>query len=138
MYEDLLDHSADISMCAVWLSDHGYQFDLTTFHSHECHSMLVPKPTKLSEASAIYASLSHTVWTIFSFCFAVTGILLWGMAIIKIAKKNHYTSLVRTYLDLINVATGHGLNNLPDQSSANVLLLRWVRVTKNSFIFVAK
>ncbi len=125
MYADLLNHSADISMCAIWLSDHGYLYDLTTFHSHECHSMLVPKPTKFSEASAIYSTLSSVVWTVFGFSFVITGILLWAMAKIKIESKNRYVSIIRTFLDLTNVATSHGIDNLPDQNSAKVLLLRY-------------
>lgn len=124
MYEDLLNHSADIAMCAVWLSDHGYKYDLTTFHSHECHSMLVPKPTKLNEATAIYTTLSYPVWIVFGFWFIMTGFLLWGIAKTKILIKNRYISLIRSFLDITNVATSHGLDNFPDQNSVKVVLLR--------------
>lgn len=125
MYEDLLNHSADIAMCAVWLSDHDYKHDLTTFHSHECHSMLVPKPTKLSEATAIYSTLSYPVWILFGCSFFLTTFLLWGIANFKVVPtKNRYISLARTFLDITDVATSHGLESFPEQNSVKILLFR--------------
>lgn len=124
MFDDLVNHTADIAMCSVWLTEYEKRFDLSTYHSHECATLLVPKPKKLSEITAIYTTLSSQVWLIFAFCFTVTGILMWSSARIETVQRTVYVNFGRTFLEMINITTWHGVSHFPTQHSITILLMR--------------
>lgn len=112
-------------MCSVWLTELDYyQYDLSTFHNHECYTLLTPKPVKLSEAVAIYKTFSGHIWITFGMCFFITGMLLWGSARIQSTEKTVYSNLSRTFLEVTNIATAHGVGYFPKQHSINILLFR--------------
>lgn len=124
MFEDLDNHTADIAMCSVWLTEYENRFDLSTHHHHECATLLVPKPKKLSEITAIYTTLSSQVWLIFAFCFAATGMLMWSSARIETGQRTVYGNFSRTFLEMINITTSHGVGHFPRQNSIKILLIR--------------
>lgn len=109
----------------MWLSELDYyEYDLSTFHNHECYTLLTPKPVKLSQVTAIYKAFSSQIWITFGICFFVIVLLLWGSARIQITEKTVYTNLSRTFLDVTKIATSHGVDHFPKQHSINILLLR--------------
>lgn len=124
MFEDLVNRTADIAMCSVWVTDYENRFDLATYHHHECATLLVPKPTKLSEITAIYTTLSGQVWLIFAFFFAATGMLMWSSAKLDTVQTAAYANFSRTFLEMINIATSHGVGHFPRQHSIKILLMR--------------
>lgn len=123
--DELNNRLVDMRMCSVWLTELDYyQYDLSTFHNHECYTLLTPKPVKLSTVSAIYKTFSAQIWMIFGSCFLAIGLLLWGSARIHITDKTVYTDLSRTFLEVTNIATSHGVGYFPKQHSINILLFR--------------
>lgn len=124
MFDDLVNNTTDIAMCAVWLTEYENKYDVSTFHSHECTTLLVPKPTRLSEITAIYTTLSGQVWLLFGLCFFVTGLLVWQSAKMEMIEKLVYGNVSRTFLEVMNIATSHGIGYFPRQNSIKLLLLR--------------
>lgn len=125
MFKDLQNHTADLAMCSIWISFFDNTFDASSFYSHECNTLMVPKPKRLSEITAIYTTFSGQVWLTFGlFCFA-TGIFLWGSAITGIVDKSVYVNITRAFLEITNIATLHGVHIFPrQQSSIKILLMR--------------
>lgn len=124
MFEDLANDTADLA-CSIWLMlEYANEYDLSTFHSHECITFLVPKPKRLSEITAIYTTLSAQVWLVFGLCFFSTGVLMWSSARIQTMERNIYANFSRTFLELMNIATSHGVGYFPTQHSINILLTR--------------
>lgn len=112
-------------MCSVWLTELDYyKFDMSAFHNHECYTLLTPKPVKLSEVTAIYKTFSAQIWIVFGICLMSTGLLLWIIARAEATKTTVYTSLSRTFLEVIHIATAHGVGTFPKQQSINILLIR--------------
>lgn len=125
MFQDLENHTADLAMCSIWISDFDNTYDASMFYSHECNTLMVPKPKRLSEMTAIYTTFSGRVWLTFGlFCLA-TGIFLWSSAIIGIVDKSVYVNITRAFLEIMNIATLHGVDIFPrQQSSIKILLIR--------------
>lgn len=124
LFNDLNNNTADIVMCSIWLSPYENKYDLSTFHELECGTLLVPRPKRLSEFTAIYTTLSGQVWLVFGICFFATGFSLWGSARIEIVERTVYMNVSRTFLEVMNIATSHGVRNFPRQRSIKLLLLR--------------
>lgn len=124
MFDDLIDDNSDVAMCAIWLYDYENKYDMSTYHNHECNTLLVPKPRRLSEITAIYTTLSGEVWVICLSFFFITGILLWSSAKIGIVEKTVYENIARSFLEVMNIATSHGVVQFPSQHSIKMLLLR--------------
>lgn len=124
MLEYLDEHKADIVMCNVWLTEREDKYDFTTFHNYECNTLMVPKPRRVSEITAIYTTLSAQVWLLFGLFFFVTGILLWVSAKIAMIENLIYVNVSRIFLDVISIATSHAVNYIPRQHFMRILLLR--------------
>lgn len=125
MFEDLKNQTADIAMCSIWISVFDDKYDVSGYYNHECNTLLVPKPKRLSEITAIYKTLSGLVWLTFGLCFFTTGMLLWSSAIIGIAERTVFVNMSRTFLEVMNIATLHGVQTLPkQQTSIKILLMR--------------
>lgn len=124
MFDDLKDHTADVAMCSIWVTlfDDGY--DVSTYYNHECNTLLIPKPKRLSEITAIYTTLSAEVWIIFALLFFAMGILLRSSPLID-TTKTVYGGMSDSFLDVMNVATTHGVPSFwKQQSSTKVLMTR--------------
>ncbi|KAJ6649859.1 hypothetical protein Bhyg_05100, partial [Pseudolycoriella hygida] len=125
--DELNNNLVDMRMCSVWLTELDYyDYDLSTFHNHECYTLLTPKPVKLSEVTAIYKTFSSYTWITFVLSFFLFGLLLWVSARIQLMEKTVYTDLSRTFLEVTNIATSHGVDKFPRQYSMNILLLSWI------------
>lgn len=126
---DIADNRTDMGICSMWMNaKRADQFDLSTFYDFQCHKFLVPRPTRLNEATAIYRTLSLAVWILFLCFFLVTGLLLMALSRIdtinSAADASMFNNFTRSMLEIVNIATGHGVNTIPKQHSINVLLIR--------------
>ncbi len=123
MFDDLENHTADLAMCSIWVSVFRDTYDVSSHYNHACFTLVVPKPKRLSEVTAIYTTFSGEVWFTFGLlCFA-TGILLWGSAMV--GKRTVYVSLSRSFLETMNIATSHGVDIFRTQrTSIKILLIR--------------
>lgn len=126
---DLSNKSSDMSMCALWLIEDIYkQHDLSTFYEKQCLTLLVPKPRKLHEATAIYTTLERHVWLIFFFFFLLSIVLLNKIAKIeKLLNESDsiFTDFSVTVMETINTATSHSVARFPDdQISVKIVLIR--------------
>ncbi|KAJ6643303.1 hypothetical protein Bhyg_08262, partial [Pseudolycoriella hygida] len=129
MFDDLKNRTADIAMCSIWISVFDDKYDVSGYYNHECNTLLIPKPKRLSEMTAIYKSLSGKVWLTFGLLFSATGFLLWSTAMVGIGDRSAYVSLSRTFLEIMNIATLHGVNTLRQQQiSVKILLMSWIIV----------
>lgn len=126
MFDDLKNRTADLAMCSIWISVFDDKYDVSGYYNHECNTMLIPKPKRLSEMTAIYTTLSGMVWLTFGLLFFITGILLRYCKMTGAdAKKNVHVNLSRTFLDVMNIATLHGVDDFWQQKrSAKTLLTR--------------
>lgn len=123
----MLADRADMAMCSIWFSLERYQqFDLTGYFDYQCGKFLVPKPDVINAASYIYLSMSVMVWCCVSMSFVGTGFLLTILSRCGklIRKKTVYDNVSRSFLDVISIVTGHGVQQFTSQSSINCLLLR--------------
>lgn len=126
MFDDLKNDTADIALCSLWsVLDDSY--DISTYYNHECNTLMIPKPQRLSEITAIYTTLSGYVWLSFGLFFFATGTLLrmTGMICIGVEKNTYYAKMSTAFVDVMSIATSHGVSSFwKHQSSAKVLLTR--------------
>lgn len=134
MFVDLRNHTADLAMCSIWTSEIDDTYDVSSYYNHECNTLLVPKPKRLSEISAIYATLRTEVWFTFALLFFATAMLLWGCEMIDSKPKGiYFLNLSGSFLDVMNIATSHGVESFWKQkSSTKILLLRYIKKSKIS------
>lgn len=131
---DIADNLTDMGICSMWMNaKRADQFDLSTFYDFQCIKLLVPRPTRLNAASAIYRTFAVDVWCVFLFFCLITGLLLMSLSRIdytiiycdKAARAvPKYNNFTRAIMEIMNIATGHGVNKIPTQHSLNVLLIR--------------
>lgn len=126
---DLSNKTSDIAMCSLWLIEDIYkQYDLSTFYEKQCLVLLVPKPMKLNEATAIYTTLDTPVWLLFLFFFVLSTVLLNWIAKMEQnfnESSSVFTDLTFTIMETINTATSHSVVRFPtDQTSVKILLIR--------------
>lgn len=123
MFDDLENHTADLAMCSIWVSVFKDQYDVSSYYNHACNTLIVPMPKRLSEITAIYTTFSGEVWLTFGLLFFATGILLWGSAMI--GKQTVYVNVTRSLLEIMNIATSHGVDIFRTQrTSIKILLMR--------------
>lgn len=125
MFDDLENHKADLSMCSIWVSVFKDQYDVSSYYNHACNTLIVPMPKRLSEITAIYTTFSYDVWLTFGVLFLATVLLLWASAMIGIGERAVYVQLSRSFLEIMNIATSHGVEIFQTQkTSIKILLMR--------------
>lgn len=126
---DVEDHSANVGMCSVWLTEDKYKrFDVTKYFSRLCGTFLVPKPALITHASYIYLPLSRLLW------FLIFGILLVTTVLYYLLYRHwesshsgdRFENLSRAFLDVINIATAHGLPKILQPIPLRVLIISWI------------
>lgn len=125
-FDDLKNDTADLALCSLW-SVLGDDYDISTYYNHECNTLMIPKPKRLSEMTAIYRTLSGYVWLTFGFFFFATGILLRvsGMVCTYVKGIAYYADVSNAFLDVMKIATSHGVDSFSrHQSSTKILLMR--------------
>lgn len=129
--QDLTNNTSDLAMCSIWLLEKKYKkYDLTTFYEQHCSTLLVPKPQKLNEATAIYTALSPMIRILLLFFFFLSSLLLNFFS--KMEKRlnrqdSQYTELSRALLETINTATSHSVHRFSSQKDhvpVKILLIR--------------
>lgn len=126
MFNDLENRTADLAMCSIWLKSIDDKYDYTAYYNHECSTLMVPKPKRLSEMTAIYKTLTGEVWLTFGLFFFATGLLLRSTAMMDVeVKRNVYVNMSEAFLDVTSIATQHGVNGFrKHQISTKILLMR--------------
>lgn len=140
---DLLNKTSDLGMCSIWVLVKNYKrLDRTTFFEQHCLTILVPKPKKLNEATAIYRALGPITRHLLFICFCVSSILLNFFS--KMEKRlyqrnSQYTEFSRAVLETINTATSHPVHRFPrgdGQAPVKILLSRWDILSKAENFYV--
>lgn len=123
MFDDLENHTADLAMCSIWVSVFKDQYDVSSYYNHACNTLIVPMPKRLSEITAIYTTFSGEVWLTFALLFIAAGIVLWGSG--TIGTQTVYVNVTRSFLEIMNIATSHGVEIFRTQrTSIKILLMR--------------
>lgn len=129
--DTLSNDTSDIALCSVYLSfDHIQRFDLSSYFDHLCLTLFVPRPKQITEALFIYLSLPFDVWICYVGIFIIVGLFLYAIsrlgAHLRIfdEKKVIYSNLQRSYIDVINVATSHGVTQFPFQAPLKIVIVR--------------
>lgn len=130
---DISNDLTDMGMCSIWLdADRDMKFDLSTYYNQICATMVVPKPYRLNEVTAIYLSFEKWVWVCFLCSAVLTGFLLTWMAKVGTQIDRRYKTVFaegsRSVLEIISTATSHGFHANHKQTSINILLIRY-RIT---------
>lgn len=133
----MADGVSNFALCSVWLTDHLlHRFDVTGYSSHLCGTFLVPKPAPIAQASYIYYPLEDEVW-ILIFSFLVITALLYhcfsrivnsrslGQWCSQLNAPTEFESLSRSFLDVINIVTSHGLPKIFHRPSIQILIISW-------------
>lgn len=127
--QDLSNQESDLAMCALWLMEDIHRnFDLSSFYEDQCLVLLVPKPMKLDEATAIYTTLDTYVWLLFLFFF------LWSIVSLNVVAKvesqlngssSIFIDFTVTVMEIVGTATSHSVTHFPnDQLSVKIILMR--------------
>lgn len=130
---------SNFALCSNWLTDHLVErFDVSGCFSHQCGTFLVPRPAPIAHASYIYYPLEDEVWIlIFSF-LVITTVLYYFFS--RIFRKNsapqanlsqdnppgEFDFMTQSFMDLINIATSHGLQRIVNRASIQILLISWI------------
>lgn len=136
---DVADGTAHFSLCSPWLTDHLLKrFDVTGYSSHLCGTFLVPKPAPIAQASYIYYPLEDEVWILILSFLVITAILYHCFArIIASPSLTHWftqyrhnvpeelDTLSRSFVDIINIITSHGLPKIMQRPSIQILIISW-------------
>lgn len=129
---DVKDGKSDLALCSIWMNHEHYRdFDLTSFIDRQCVTFLVPVNKLVRDGSTIYNSLSGAVWVLYIGAFISTGIILFFMARVYFRKINvgqgtqAFDFFSRNYMDLVNIASSHGIQRLPKPIPLKIVVMRY-------------
>lgn len=130
---EVANKTSDMAMCSLWLNyEHHHSFDLSSFIDRQCITFLVPVQKLISEGSTIYISLSGAVWALYIGTCVIAGILLIILAKIYFQRMNVgyeiecFDFLSECYLDLVNIASAHGIQRFPKPIALKMIFIRYV------------
>lgn len=125
---DLMAGRCDLSMCSMWMDvNRAYHFDITGYFDFHCGTFLVRKPAAFPTSSYIYLSMSHTVWLLLLVCLVLTAYLQTAFARLFVDYRACiYLDIGRSFLDLVGVASGHGLHLISSYAATRLLSLRYL------------
>lgn len=138
--KDVSSGVSNFALCSAWLTDHLLKdFDVTGYSSHLCGTFLVPRPAPIPLASYIIYPLEDEVW-IAILCFLVfTGLLYHCFSRIATShtighwlrnfsqnSEEEVDTLGRSFLDVVNVFTSHGLPRILQRTSVRMLITTWL------------
>lgn len=121
--------TSNIALCSKWLTIFAYQqMELSNYNNHICGTFLVPKPKPITSASYVYLPLNTTTW------WLIIGTLLITSSLYFLMYQQHYRrktsseggrweSLGRTLLDVINIATSHGIPKIIQRVPIQLLVM---------------
>lgn len=134
------DGKSDLALCSSWLSiNHYLVYGMSDYIHAECGTLLVPTPTLVSSALYAFFPFSLGVWvailcSLIGTACLLTGVSRWHLSQIRThydGSHNRYskhgrvyTDVVRSFLDLVNIATCHGTDHLPNYATAKITLMR--------------
>lgn len=117
----------NIALCSMWMILQRYKVcDFSVPYSSSSFTFLVPRPTLLSDAVAIYYSLSGSVWLAFIVCLMLVSCVFAVVSKFVRIEKRDERSLVQFNLYLVDIATGHGSPYFPPNFYIRHLLIRLV------------
>lgn len=104
--------------------------DMSTFYEQYCITLLVPKPKKLNEATAIYTALSAFIWLLLFLFFFSSSLLLHFISKMEqrlYQRDCQYTDFSRAVLETVNTATSHSVHRFPSEDAQIPvkILLTW-------------
>lgn len=112
---------------------------MTGCFSHQCGTFLVPRPAPIAHASYIYYPLEDEVWIlIFSFLLITAtlyylfsrilrrGVIADSSPEVEMNPPNECESIIRSFMDIISIATSHGLPRIMNRSPIQILLISWI------------
>lgn len=126
-------NASDIAICSIWMTvSHNIEFDITSYFDYQCGTFLVPQPSIVNDAYKIYTTLNPEIWFCILGTVIMTSVCLTYMS--KIGSRllaNHwkdefYTDAVRSSIDVIGMASSHGVSRFPRQGSIKVLIVRYI------------
>lgn len=125
----------DTAICGVWITWENYrEYDLTSTIDRHCITFLVPVQQLIKNGSTIYISLSGAVWALYVGTFVSTGIISIILARIYWTKLNSgkevraFAFLSDSYMDLVNIASSHGIRRFPKQNALKIIVMRYDNV----------
>lgn len=133
---DVRENISDIASCSIWLSRvHAEMTELSKYYEYQCATFLVPRPEILSRPSTIYKPLTNIVWISFTICLFLTTLLLKLIAILGARlfesdfRDNKFNDLTTGLIEVVNIATSHGIPNFPWTSAVKILICSWTIFT---------
>lgn len=120
----------DMAMCAVWVTkDRADRFELTDPFDFNCGTFLVAKSKVLDASANIFCTMTSGVWALLAASLVVSAACLVTFSSSLLVGGNasgfHYgRDKSRSIVDLVNIATNHGLTILPKQSSLKWIVMR--------------
>lgn len=123
------DNKSDMALCATWLAIDLYtEFDLSEYLDAECGTLLVPTPALVSSALYAFFPFTLSVWLSVLICLMGTAMLVVGFTRCQhfecsshIPLKEH---LGKPLLELVNLATNHGMHRFPSFTPTRITLIR--------------
>lgn len=122
------ERRATMGMCSMWMVEDKYKrMDLSKHFSFLCGTFLVPKPMPITQASYIYLPLSSTLWGSMLATLFATAIIYYCMyrSVDPNPRKKIVERLSRAFLDIINIATCHGLPKIIQRVPIRLLIMSW-------------
>lgn len=121
-----------MAMCAVWVTkNRADRFDLTDAFDFNCGTFLVAKSTVLNASNNIFLSMSPGVWALLATSFLASAVCLVAFSSALLGDDGtscdafHYgRDTSRSLVDLVNIATNHGLTIVPAQRSLKWIVMR--------------
>lgn len=133
---DMMDHLTsryiDMSTCSLWLTYNNHRkYDLVSYFDRQCITLMVPKQ-RYVYGSNIYLSLRNNIWL--SVAISFIGIVLTLIIISRVSiylkihssKQVPYRDIGIAIMEIVNVATSHGMNHISLQTSIRLALSGWI------------
>lgn len=124
---DVHDGRSDIALCSLWMTPrHAADADISIAYEQISVRFIVPMPTLINDAAAIYYTLSADVWCSFGICLIFLTFFLTVLTKYKLGRNCHKASLGDCFFYLVDVATGHGMSYPTNSSVIRFVLIRFV------------
>lgn len=125
-------NETDMTLCSMGMTKENFDMlDLSSPYDYQCETFLVPLSAPISKVRYIYLALGSSIWLLYISYFCVVCLVLVVLA--KVAFKLKLGNaqfmkridLSRSFIEVINVSTLHGMSLGQANHSIRVLMARW-------------
>ncbi|XP_059610788.1 glutamate receptor ionotropic, delta-2-like [Phlebotomus argentipes] len=125
---DALERRTNVALCGIWLIDEVQSMlEVSRPYGEQCLSFLVPRLKPVPRDRYIYLAMNERVWTLYLVLTLFICLLVYFLITFNTNNSLalQFNLLIESTMEVLSIATQHGVTRFPRRFSAKILLIAW-------------